>query len=72
MLTVVRLRMMKALAWLEPNQERETGQWWSTSLNKQRDPVSDAGRFMSDAATADSVLALPATCNSQKHEQHHT
>ena len=47
----------KGLAWLEGHQD-SSGAWLSTSMNKKRDPASDAGRFMSDAATAYSVLAL--------------
>jgi squalene-hopene/tetraprenyl-beta-curcumene cyclase len=46
------------LAWLRASQDPATGRWIGTSLNKNRDPNSDPGRFMSDAATAYAVLAL--------------
>lgn len=51
-------RVAKGLAWLKANQNRETGQWFASSQNKNRDPNSDIGKFMSDAATAYAVLAL--------------
>ena len=50
-------QIAKGMAWLEKNQD-SSGAWLSTSLNKKRDPASDAGKFMNDAATAYSVLAL--------------
>lgn len=49
--------LQRSLAWLEGHQYQD-GTWWASSLNGFRDPNSDMGRFMSDAATGYAVLAL--------------
>jgi squalene-hopene/tetraprenyl-beta-curcumene cyclase len=50
--------LARALDWLALHQQPGTGAWTASSLNKQRDPQSNVGKFMSDAATAYAALAL--------------
>lgn len=50
----------RSVAWLIDHQDKTTGAWPAWSLNKARDPKSEAGLFMSDAATGYAVLALEA------------
>ncbi len=51
--------LMRGRVWLARHQD-EDGSWGASSLNKKRDLASDAGRFMTDAATGYAVLALEA------------
>jgi squalene-hopene/tetraprenyl-beta-curcumene cyclase len=51
-------RLQRALAWLSAHQDRSSGAWPSTSMNKQFESDSMMVHFMTDAATAYAVLAL--------------
>ena len=48
----------RGLAWIGGNQSKADGRWQAWSVNVDRKPESDVGKFMSDAATGFAVLAL--------------
>jgi squalene-hopene/tetraprenyl-beta-curcumene cyclase len=50
-------KLAKGLTWLKSRQA-ETGEWRASSVNKERNPASHVGKFMTDAATAYAILAL--------------
>jgi squalene-hopene/tetraprenyl-beta-curcumene cyclase len=49
--------LRRGLDWLKGHQHAG-GNWWANSMNGPRNPATDMGRFMSDAATGYAVLAL--------------
>jgi len=51
-------QLRHGISWLMGNQNAAEGFWPASSVNKRHHISSDTGRFMSDAATAYSVLAL--------------
>lgn len=50
--------LARALGWLAAHQQAGTGMWTASSLNKNRDPATNVGKFMDDAATGFASLAL--------------
>jgi hypothetical protein len=49
--------MRLGMGWLAGHQQKD-GSWVAASMNKERDPESDAYLFMTDAATGYAVMAL--------------
>lgn len=51
-------QLQRGVSWLMSNQNAQEGFWPAFSVNKKKNLTSDTGRFMSDAGTAYSALAL--------------
>jgi squalene-hopene/tetraprenyl-beta-curcumene cyclase len=51
-------KVQQGLRWLVEHQDKKTGRWLASSLNKNRDPETEPSKFMNDVATAYAVLAL--------------
>jgi squalene-hopene/tetraprenyl-beta-curcumene cyclase len=63
--TAITLAAERGMHWIAAHQDKTTGSWPAWSVNKNRDPQSDAGLFMSDAATAYAVMALDSRAGSR-------
>ncbi len=61
----------RGLVWLRTNQNTEDGFWPSVSLSLRRNPSSNVGHFMRDAATAYAVLALSENQKSSNARSSH-
>src|SRR5271156_2989967 len=61
--------LMHGLQWLERHQDSD-GSWRTESLNAKRNPQTDVGRFMTDAATGYAVMALEESRQQQLDAAH--
>ena len=57
--------LIHGLHWLESHQQPD-GSWRAESLNEKRDPQTDVGLFMTDAATGYAVMALEESRQQQR------
>jgi hypothetical protein len=60
-------RLIGALDWLKAHQDRQVGDWPSSSMNHRYDSSSMPSRFMQDAATGYATLALLEAAQPAKH-----